>query len=289
MMEKSTEPFAEVIGDPIAQSKSPLIHGFWLKRLGLAARYGARRVTIDSLSEYLAARRQDHHWLGCNVTMPLKQSILPLLDEIEPIARQIGAVNTVLHTSDGRLLGTNTDAAGFSEPLQRNLEERHLFRMARIFGSGGAARAIINALYQHWFTLVVAARNQSKARALLDELAPEGEHYTAPLGHFAKPTDFPFDDRDGCLDLVINASPLGMRGAPPLGLDLTHVPPGSVIYDIVTDPVETPLLIAAREAGLATIDGLSMLIGQAAIAFERFYGAPPPREHDAALRELLTE
>src|SRR5690606_365600 len=99
-----------------------------------------------------------------------------------------------------------------------------------------------------------------------------------------------FDDRAGCFDLVVNASPLGMRGQPPLALDLSHIPPGSIVYDIVTDPLDTPLLRAARKAGLRTIDGLSMLIGQAAAAFERFFGTPPPREPgDADLRDQLDQ
>ena len=160
--------------------------------------------------------------------------------------------------------------------------------MGRIIGTGGAARAIIAALADNGFTLVVAGRDPEKARALLDELAPQGEHHAIHLSHFAEPTDFAFDDREGCLDLVINASALGMRGNPELVFDWSHAPPGSIAYDIVTDPVETRFLKAARAAGHPTIDGLAMLIGQAAIAFEKFYGAAPPREHDAELRDLLT-
>ncbi len=95
--------------------------------------------------------------------------------------------------------------------------------------------------------------------------------------HFAAATDFDFDDREGCCDLVVNASPLGMRGQPALPFDWSHAPPGSVAYDIVTDPVETPFLKDAAAAGFETIDGLSMLIGQAAAAFEKFFGVPAPR------------
>ena len=124
---------------------------------------------------------------------------------------------------------------------------------------------------------------------MLDELDPDGEHHAADLAHFADPTDFAFDDRDGILDLVVNASPLGMVGQPPLRVDLSHVPPGSIVYDIVTAPLDTPLLRAARDAGFVTVDGFSMLIGQAAIAFERFFGQPPPRDDgDRALRAILT-
>lgn len=289
MSELVSTPFAEVIGDPILQSKSPLIHGFWLKRLGIDATYGARQVKPHTLTDYLSQRRTNPKWLGCNVTMPLKQDIIPLLDSIDPAAAQIGAVNTVVRGSDGSLTGFNTDADGFCEPLAEELAKDHLFRMARIIGTGGAARAIISALHQRGFTLVIAARNEGKGRKLLEELASGREHYTAPLGHFAKPTDFAFDDREGCLDLVINASALGMRGHAELVFDLSHAPPRSIVYDIVTDPHETSFLADAHAAGMQTIDGLSMLIGQAAIAFERFFGQSPPREYDDDLRKALVK
>lgn len=279
-------PYAEVIGDPVAQSKSPAIHRFWLEKLGIAADYRTRSVTPDALSDYLAERRMNPDWRGCNVTMPLKQAILSLLDRLEPAAGRIGAVNTVVR-ADGALTGVNTDAAGFLHPLRPLLAQSHWFRMVRVIGTGGAARAIVHALAGEGFTVVLAGRDPAKARGLLDELAA-GEHYTAPLDHFAVPTDFAFDDREGCLDLVVNASPLGMAGQPPLAFDLTHAPPGSIVYDIVTDPVRTPLLEAAGAAGFRTVDGLHMLIGQAALAFERFFGLPAPREYDAELRALLT-
>ncbi|WP_086606885.1 shikimate dehydrogenase [Erythrobacter donghaensis] len=283
-----TRPYAEVIGDPIAQSKSPLIHGFWLKKLGIDADYRACHVRAEELGDYLATRRADANWRGCNVTMPHKQAVMRLLDRIDPPADTIGAVNTILPLGEGTLAGTNTDAAGFLEPLGGDLARPHYFRMARILGTGGAARAIIAALAGHGFTLVVAGRDPAKARALLDELAPEGEHHAIDLAHFADPTDFAFDDREGCCDLVVNASSLGMTGQPPLPFDWSHAPPGSIAYDIVTAPRDTAFLQAARERGRRTIDGLAMLIGQAAVAFEKFFGQPAPREHDAELRAILT-
>ncbi|OBV10769.1 shikimate dehydrogenase family protein [Erythrobacter dokdonensis] len=283
-----TCPYAEVIGDPIAQSKSPAIHNFWLGKLGIEAEYRACHVRPEELADYLAARREDLDWRGCNVTMPHKQAVMPLLYSLEPPAGTIGAVNTIYPAFDRLLAGTNTDAAGFLEPLSHELAKTHYFRMARIIGTGGAARAIIAALACEGFTLVVAGRDPAKARALLDELAPKGEHHAIDLAHFADPTDFAFDDREGCLDLVVNASSLGMLGQPPLAFDWSHAPPGSIAYDIVTAPLDTPFLQDARAAGHRTIDGLSMLIGQAAVAFERFFGAPPPREHDAELRRILT-
>jgi shikimate dehydrogenase len=283
-----SKPYAEVIGDPIAQSKSPAIHGFWLSKLGIAAEYRAMHVTAAGLPDYFAARRTDPDWRGCNITMPHKQAALALLDAVDPQAARIGAVNTVVRGADGRLTGFNTDAAGFLEPLLPMLGQTHLYRMARILGAGGAARAIVAALAGANFTLVLAARDPAKAQALLDELAPHGEHHTVDLAHFSAPTDFAFDDRAQLLDLVVNASPLGMAGQPPLVFDFSHVPPGSVVIDIVTNPLETPLLGEAKRRGFQTIDGLAMLIGQAATAFEKFYGQPAPRQHDAELRELLT-
>lgn len=284
-----TLPYAEVIGDPIAQSKSPKIHNFWLAKLGITAEYRACHVRPDNLPEYLAARCADPLWRGCNVTMPHKQAVMPHLARIDPPADAIGAVNTILPGAKGDLTGTNTDAAGFLEPLSADLAATHYFRMARIIGTGGAARAIIAALADKGFTLVVAGRDPGKARALLDELAPKGEHHAIELAHFAGPTDFAFDDREGCLDLVINASSLGMQGQPPLPFDWSHAPPGSIAYDIVTAPLDTPFLQGARAKGHRSIDGLAMLIGQAAVAFERFFGEAAPREHDAELREILTQ
>lgn len=278
--------YAEVIGDPIAQSKSPTVHGFWIAAAGLDADYRAHRVAEGGLPGYLAARRADPAWRGCNVTMPHKQAIIPLLDRIDPFAAQVGAVNTVVREGEA-LAGYNTDVAGFLEPLGRLLGERHLFRMARVFGTGGAARAVVAGLAGHGFTLVLAGRDPAKARALLDELDPGGEHHAAALDHFAPATDFAFDDREGCCDLLVNTTPLGMRGRPPLAFDFSHAPPGSIAYDIVTDPVETEFLRNARAAGFATIDGLSMLIGQAATAFTRFFGVVPPRDRDGELREML--
>ena len=279
--------YAEVIGDPIAQSKSPAIHRFWIEKLGLDADYRAHHVTSDNLEAYLAGRCSEQNWAGCSVTMPHKQAVMPLLDRIEPLAKRVGAVNTIIRTADGALVGRNTDVGGFLEPLSQRLARQHYFRMARILGTGGAARAIVAGLAREGFTLVLAGRDPEKALGLLDELA-EGEHHAAPLSHFAEVTDFAFDDREGCCDLVINASPLGMRGQPPLAFDWSHAPPGSIAYDIVTDPVETDFLKAAREAGFETIDGLSMLIGQAAAAFGFFFGVDAPRDDDAELRERLT-
>lgn len=283
-----TRAYAEVIGDPIAQSKSPAIHGFWLDRMGLDADYRACHVTPDGLADYIAERRGDPNWRGCNVTMPHKQAVIGHLDRLEIGAELVGAVNTITRRHNGALIGTNTDVGGFLEPLAAVLAQNHLFRMARVLGTGGAARAIVAALADHGFTIVLAGRDPAKAQSILDAIDPVGEHHAVDIAHFSDPTDFAFDDRQGCLDLVVNASPLGMRGQPPLAFDWSHAPPGAIAYDIVTDPLETEFLRNAGASGHQTIDGLAMLIGQAALAFEKFFGGAPPREHDGELRAMLS-
>ncbi|NVE95399.1 shikimate dehydrogenase [Altererythrobacter lutimaris] len=280
------QAYAEVIGDPIAQSKSPLIHGFWLEKLAIEAGFRACHVKPEELNDYFAERRADPNWRGCNITMPHKQSAMAYVDQVESSTETIGAINTVYRDGE-KLVGANTDGAGFLEPLRDELAQEHYFRMARILGTGGAARAIIAALAGEGFTLVVAGRDPDKARGLLDELAPDGEHHAVHLDHFAEPTDFAFDDREGCLDVIINATALGMKGQPPLVFDLSHAPPRSIFYDIVYSPLETALLADAAMAGFRTLDGLNMLIGQAAIAFRHFFGETAPRDHDGELRELL--
>lgn len=280
------KPYAEVIGDPIAQSKSPLVHRHWLAAAGVDAEYAATHVTSDELAGYLARRRTDTAWRGCNLTIPHKQAIMPLLDRIDPAAARIGAVNCVV-PEGGELVGYNTDYAGFLEPLQPMLAETHLFRMARIFGAGGAAKAVALALHDQGFTIVVGARNLDQARALRANFAPD-DSLIAPLDHFATPIIFDWDDREGILDVIVNTTSLGMAGYPPLALDFSHVPPNAVVYDIVYSPLETPLLAKAKRHGLRTIGGLAMLIGQAAEAFRRFYGVDAPRGDDEALQAKLT-
>jgi shikimate dehydrogenase len=282
-----TMPFAQVIGDPIHHSKSPLIHSFWLDKLGLDADYGMEYVTPSGLTDYLSTSRRNEFWRGCNVTMPHKQAIIPLMDSLDPLVERVGAMNTVVKQPDGTLRGFNTDVPGFLEPLAEVLSEKHLFRMARILGTGGAARAIIAGLSDQGAVLVVAGRNTDKAQSLINELTGQDDHHVAPLDHFAQVTEFKFDDREGCLDIIVNASPLGMRGQPELQFDFSHAPPNSIVYDIVTDPIETAFLRNAKAAGFCTIDGYAMLIGQAVAAFEMFFGQSPPRQYDDELRARL--
>jgi len=279
--------YAEVIGDPIAQSKSPMLHRFWLERLGIDADYRRRHVRPDELEPYFAARRADPAWRGCNVTIPHKQAVMPLLDRIDPQAQAIGAVNTVARQGD-LLVGYNSDAPGFLEPLRPMLADRHLLRTARILGTGGAARAVAHALWNEGFTLIIAGRDIAKAKALAAAFDSRDAH-VAPLADFAERIHFDWGDLDQRLDVLVNTTSLGMIGHPPLDIDFSNVPPGAIVYDAVYAPLDTPLLVEARARGHRTIDGLRMLVGQARIAFRYFFGVEPPSDiaDDAALRALL--
>jgi shikimate dehydrogenase len=267
-----SKPYAEVIGDPIAHSKSPAIHGFWLETLGIDAEYRAAHVRPDGLAGYFARRKEDPAWRGCNITIPHKQAALDHVEDRGELRASIGAINTVLRDADGALIGTNTDAAGFYAPISGlDLEGAEV----TVVGAGGAARAVLFALKRARVAHVALFnRAPLKAAGLLAAFGLEGE---------ALPIDTPLPPAA----LLVNASPLGMTGQPPLALDLDPLPDDAIVYDLVYAPLETDLLRAARERGLATVDGLEMLIGQAAVAFELFFGRPAPRDEDAALREML--
>jgi len=279
--------FAEVIGDPIAQSKSPTLHDFWIERLGLDADYRRKHVRAGDLAAYFTDRRSDPAWRGCNVTIPHKQAVMPLLDRIDPQAAAIGAVNTVVRDGD-QLVGHNSDAPGFLEPLRPFLADRHLLRTARILGTGGAAHAVAHALWHEGFALVIAGRDIAKAEALAGLFDARDAH-VAPLSHFAERIHFDWGDLDQRLDLLVNTTSLGMAGQPPLAIDFSNVPPGAIVYDAVYAPLDTPLLVEARARGHRTIDGLHMLVGQARIAFAHFFGVAPPSDpaSDAELRARL--
>lgn len=278
-------PYAEVIGDPIAQSKSPAIHKYWLEQLGIDGNYRATRVTADELSAYLAARRGDPDWRGCNVTMPHKEAVLALLDEVSRPA--LGAVNCIV-PRDGRLCGINTDGAGIDDAIAEWWIGYDDSRVCLI-GAGGAARAAIAELdAQCYFNFDLIARDRAKGRAFLDSCNVDGEVYS-------------FEDAVEAMtkrDAVINASPLGMHRFPPMPdtvLDaLSSVrakrPVGShkaFAFDMVTAPVRTPFVSRAEAAGLTVSDGLTMLIGQARVAFRDFFGILPPAG-DTELRQRLT-
>ncbi len=276
-------PYAEVIGDPVAHSKSPLIHGFWLAKLGIEAEYRKTHVRPEELAAFLAGRRRDPDWRGCNVTVPHKEAAVGLLDRLDPLAERIGAVNTIVGDHD-RLIGHNSDAAGFMEPLDEIVASDEDFRSAVLIGAGGAARAIAFALADRGFTVRVLNRDPVRAAALM------GDAGCGPSWHEPQAYDLSLakERRISGHGLIVNATSLGMAGKPPLEFSLRDVDEGAIVYDIVYAPLETPLLAEARAHGMRTIDGLQMLVGQAAAAFALFFGVPAPREHDAELRALLT-
>lgn len=268
-----TTPHAEVIGDPIAQSKSPLIHRFWLDALGIAGDYRATLVSEAGLAQFVAGRRGDPAWRGCNVTMPHKLAVMDLVDDPGEVRGSIGAMNTLVRRPDGAVFGTNTDAAGFYAPIA---ELDLTGAPVAVIGAGGAARAVLFALARAGVgPVTLLNRNALKGAALLAQFGIRGD---------ALPLDAPLPPAA----LVVNASALGMRGQPPLSIELGAQPADCVVYDLIYSPLETDLLANARARGLETVDGLEMLIGQAAVAFELFFGHAPPREHDEELRALLT-
>lgn len=266
---------AGVIGWPIAHSKSPLIHRFWLHKLGIDGDYSRFPVAPEQLGHFVRALPAIG-LRGVNVTIPHKVAVIAHLDAVDETARQVGAVNCITLQPDGRTLGSNTDVDGICGPLSgHDMAGRDMI----ILGAGGAARAAIAAARQLQAAHVwLVARDREKAAALLAAAAQPGTvvSWGDPL---------PETPQAG---LLFNATSLGMKGQPVLDIGLTGLPPDAVVFDAVYSPLDTHLLRNARAAGLATIDGLSMLIGQAARAFQRFFAAEAPRQHDDELRELLT-
>jgi shikimate dehydrogenase len=268
----SDQPFAEVIGDPIAHSKSPLLHGFWLKAAGIDGDYRKLQVPAEELADYFAGRRDDPAWRGCNVTVPHKVAVLDHVEDRGDLRRTIGAANTILR-QDGALVATNTDIGGFYAPIaDLDLADRPV----TVIGAGGAARAILFALGRMGVgPVTMLNRSPLKAAGLLSAFGLKGQ--ALPLG-----TTLPASA------LLVNASTLGMTGQPALDIDLSTLPDDAIVYDVVYAPLETPLLAQARARGLEGVDGLEMLVGQAALAFELFFGQAPPRDRDDELRALLT-
>jgi len=267
-------PYAEVIGNPVAHSKSPLIHRHWLAGLGIAGDYRATRVEADELGPFLDSRRSDRNWRGCNVTIPHKEAVLRHLDVVDGRAAAIGAVNCIVPTSAG-LVGYNTDVDGIAAALGETALEG---RKAAIIGAGGGARAALAYLAdRNTGEVALLARNSDKARALEGSFRDK-----LVIGSF--------EDAMHLLQgaaAIINASPLGMTECPAMPEELlaaVAAAPNATLLDMVYSPLETEFLSAARAHA---VDGLTMLIGQAARAFEFFFGTRPPAAHQV-LRDLLT-
>lgn len=264
-------PFAEVIGDPIAHSKSPVIHGDWLARCGIDATYQRMHVRPDDLFDFLAERAREPRWRGCNVTIPHKVAVIDLVADPGGVRASIGAMNTIARGPDGALFGTNTDAGGFVAPIA---DRDWSGAPVAVVGTGGAALAVLFALARLGAgPVTLIARNPLKGAALLAKFGLRGT--VLPIAAPVPP-----------VALLVNASALGMTGQPPYAPDLDALPDDAVVYDIVYTPLETPLLRAARARSLECVDGLEMLIGQAALAFELFFGVAPPDDDEAAAQRL---
>jgi shikimate dehydrogenase len=265
-----------VIGWPVAHSRSPLLHGYWLRHYGIAGEYTKEAVPpeeIDIFLKRLAARG----YAGANVTLPHKAAALAAADVVEDAARAVGAANTLWFDADGRLHATNTDSFGFMTHLAKEAPDWNAARRpVVVLGAGGAAKAIVHGLLEAGAgKILLTNRTREHAESIAAASGPEV-------------VVVPWDDRDtalaGC-GLLVNTTSLGLMGKPKLTIDLTALPRDAVVADIVYNPLETELLAAARERGNPCVDGLGMLLYQAVPGFERWFGVRP--EVTDELRALI--
>ena len=257
---------AGVMGWPVAHSRSPLVHGFWLERHGIDGAYLPLAVRPERLHAALDGLTA-LGFSGCNLTIPHKVAALDVVGEISPLAARIGAVNTVIVKKDGTLRGDNSDAFGFLENLQEGAPELDLASgPAIVLGSGGAARAVCAGLLQSGVPEIrLSNRNMARAEALAEI-----------LGVAIRP--LPWGERHVALQdaaLLVNTTSLGMTGQPGLKLDLSLLPESAVVNDLVYSPLTTSLLAAARERGNIVINGLGMLLHQARPGFAAWFGVEP--------------
>jgi shikimate dehydrogenase len=264
-MKDSSAPRAGVAGWPIEHSRSPTIHRYWLKELGISGGYEKFAVRPGEFLEF-ANRIGKDGLVGANVTLPHKEVAFSACDQRTPVAEALGAVNT-LWRGEGRLWGDNTDVAGFLANLDEaapGWAERG--KLAIVLGAGGAARAVVYALVSRGFERVAVA-NRTQARA--EALAAHFGGSTTATSWADLATELPG------ADLLVNASSLGMVGQPAFAVDVSALPKRAVVADAVYVPLRTPLIEAARARGLRAAEGLGMLLHQAAPAFARWFGARP--------------
>lgn len=264
-----------VVGWPVAHSRSPLIHGHWLARYGIDGSYLREAVRPGEAADFLRSLRA-RGYVGCNVTIPHKEAAFRVADKTWPAARAAGAANTLWFEGD-RLLADNTDGVGFVSNVRATVPGFSFDgAVVSLLGAGGAARGIVYALKQAGVR-EIRLFNRTLARA--DALA-------AAFGANVKAFDWgERDDRSRGASLLVNTTPLGMHGIGALAMDLDVLDRDCVVADIVYVPLETPLLAAARKRGLATVDGLGMLLHQAVPGFERWFGVRP--EVTEELRAVL--
>ena len=274
-----------VIGWPIGHSRSPMIHGYWLREHGIDGDYDKRAVRPEELEDFLL-NLPAHGLVGCNVTVPHKEAAFDIIrrvnpEGVSPLARALGAVNTVWLDERGRLCVDNTDVHGFMANFREHVPDweaagRHVV----VIGAGGAARAVVAGFAREGVARIsIVNRTPEKAERLAQELAGIGE---------AALTAAPLSDLSALLaaaDVLVNATSLGMSGQPPLDIDLSPLPDHAVVADIVYVPLKTALLRRAEERGLATVEGLGMLLHQAVPGFEKWFGVRP--EVTPELRALV--
>ncbi len=267
---------AAVIGFPISQSLSPFIHNHWFKQCGIEGEYEAIEVAPENL-ETAVQNLVAEGYAGFNVTVPHKTEIIRYLDKVAPLARQMGAVNTVKNWEDGSLTGFNTDGIGLVKHLKNTVPEFPKDKPALIVGAGGAARAAALGLANENLPMVmITNRTKEKAEAIATEV---GRGRIAVVDYNAR------EEAVSAAGLIVNTTTLGMTGQPLLELDLSSAASDTVVYDIVYKPLKTNLLSEAENRNLKTVDGLGMLVHQGAAAFKIWFGEDVG--FDAVLREKL--
>jgi shikimate dehydrogenase len=276
MTEHPRIPLAGVIGSPVAHSRSPLLHNYWLKTLGLPGHYIPMDVAQSDLRQVLAALPKAG-FVGCNVTIPHKETVLGLADIVTDRAALIGAANTLIFRKDGKIHADNTDGYGFIANLRQNAPAwAPQTGAAAVIGAGGAARAVIASLLE---VGVPEIRLSNRTRARADALRAE-------FG--AKVVVYDWVQAGNMMEgavTVANTSSLGMDGKPEFRIPLDALSPKALVTDLVYTPVRTALLDRAAEIGCTTVDGLGMLLHQAAPAFERWFGIRP--EVDQKTRDVV--
>lgn len=267
---------AFVAGHPINHSKSPLIHGTWLKRHGLHGTYRAIDVAPEDFEKFMASLKNgDSHYVGGNITIPHKERAFALADEVDETADYIGAANT-LWREHGRLRATNTDAYGFAANLDEKRPGWQDLETAVVYGAGGASRAVIVALLERGFRNIhVLNRTVEKAKILADRFGAHVEPH-------------PLDALPELLTgagLFVNTTSLGLKDQSVPQIDFSGMREGALVTDIVYVPLKTAFILQAEAQGIATADGLGMLLHQAVPGFEKWFGIRPVV--DEALRHVV--